>query len=252
MDTPIRIPDQEEQPTALDDPERGRRAWASVREELEALPRASLAVVNLDVPAAVGRALAHAPAICALRAPIASALPLQPLADLDLLETYAFAAWFAHVRCLGERPARGRALFDEAIARRRELREACAALARKGLLDRGRLSACRGRLRTADVATELVALCSLLAERWDAIARRTALERADVAAACSVGHRLLLALEARPDDAAFEARARAFTRFVQAYDACRRAVAVVRRADGDADRIAPSLYVRRTSRRREG
>src|SRR5262249_54429174 len=48
--------------------------------------------------------------------------------------------------------------------------------------------------------------------------------------------------------AAADARIRAYTLFVRAYDACRRAICYLRWAEGDVDTIVPTLIVRRTRR----
>jgi hypothetical protein len=59
-----------------------------------------------------------------------------------------------------------------------------------------------------------------------------------------LGTRLQPAGEPIITAAATARRARAFTLFLNAYDACQRAVAFLRWDEGDAEKIAPSIFIR--------
>lgn len=234
------------------DPQQEATAYARVEAELAELGAQDLAPILVDIPTATSTALAHAPAIRALREPIAAALPQFPMRELDMLPDYAHAAMYAHIESLQLRhlPA-PRGLLDEALARRAELRTAAEELGRKGAFDPDRVAACRCGTSNIATATELLALSNMFQKGWDGVSTRTAISRADVDRASVVATKLHVALGRRePPAEALDKRARAYTRFITAYDTCRRAVAFLRAREGDADAIAPSLYVRKRVHRK--
>lgn len=109
---------------------------------------------------------------------------------------------------------------------------------------------------------DLLALATMMKQRWSEVRTRvplteTQLERAEV-----VGTELVLGLGMRAQPGAkdvrralsVDRRARAFTLFARAYDECRRVITYVRWHEGDADRVAPSLFTKsaRRARRRVG
>lgn len=237
---------------STDDPQQAADAYARVEPELAELDAQDLSPILVDIPTAAATVLAHAPAIQGLREPIATALPQFPMRQLDALPDYALAAWYAHRQSLQPRPRSApRWLLDEAHARRAELRAAAEELARNGALDPDRVEACRCGSSNVDLATELGALSDTFQQSWDGVATRTAISRADVDRANVLATKLLVALGRRePPAEALDKRARAYTRFVTAYDACRRAVAFLRAHEGDADAIAPSLYARKRVHRK--
>lgn len=81
------------------------------------------------------------------------------------------------------------------------------------------------------------------------------LSRADVEQASADAEAFLTALGIRnqPDSGKLEAqlRDRAYTVLVRTYDEVRRLLAFLRWEEGDADRIAPSLFAGRSARKRE-
>lgn len=224
-------------------------AFETVKPELYKLSQDDLAVVNIDVPHAVSVALGVLPGLRALRPTIAQALPLHPIALLDKLETYALAAWYAHllVQPPGSAASPLKLLLEEASALRSALLGDAEALAARGLLDASTVAEIRSGKGNIDTANDLVALSALFAAHAGAIQGKTAATAAEVARAGALGPMLLAALGARahaesgPSDAS-DQRTRAFTLFLRAYDATRRAVHYLRWDEGDADVLSPSLY----------
>jgi len=100
-----------------------------------------------------------------------------------------------------------------------------------------------------DTAADLEALSAAYAARGAEISDKTAITRSEVVRAAKLGSKLHLALGARlqqngelvASSAAADRRSRAFTKLVKAYEECRSAIAFIRRREGDADDIAPSL-----------
>ena len=230
-------------------------AFAAIKPEILALAPGELAFINMDIPHAVSMVLGVIPGLAALRPAIAHGLPSHPIALFDKLETYALAAWYAHLIAQSGGAVTGpvKPLLDEGAALRATLLGDAEALAARGLLDPDTVAEIRSGHGNVDTANDLLALSALFTSRWSAIQGKTAATAAEVARAGTLGPMLLAALGVRehadeaPDEAA-DHRARAFTLFTRAYDATRRAVAYLRWNEGDADSLAPSLYKGRGGR----
>ncbi len=233
-------------------PERAKaeKAFAEVKAELAALPPDEVRRVTVDVPFAVTLALGAVPRLAALRPAIVKALPLHPIETLDRLETYAFAAYYAHLLTLPaakSEPERAK-LLDEARSLRGALLLGAEALAARSLVDAALVEKVRSGSGHVDMAGDLIALGSLLGGAWGAIHDKTAITLEEVQRAGALGALLLVALSEDAQAAAAsdsgEDRARAFTLLFRAYDECRRAVAYLRYHEGDVDQITPSLFTR--------
>jgi len=231
-------------------PEEAARALALVEREIAALDGDKLAAINVDIPRAVVTALGALPALMSLRPRIVEEMPRFPIASLDKLHTYALAAWYAHLLTLPPtEPENGdKALIDEATALRSDLLVAAEALAHRKLLDAKHVAQIRSGKGHIDTANDLVALATLFTNEWDAVEGKTAVTMAEIERAATLGPRLLATLGMRqqvqdrsPAQLA-DQRRRAFTLLVRAYDECRRAVTYLRWSEGDANKIAPSLY----------
>ncbi|WP_438015427.1 hypothetical protein WMF18_31760 [Sorangium sp. So ce315] len=237
-------------------PPQAAAAFDRALPEIEALSPDRLISVNLDIPRVVSQVLGVLPGLRALRADIAEHLPTFDIARLDRLETYALAAWYAHLLWLSSGGAENavKPLLAEAAPLRENLLGDAEALARRGLLDAATVADIRAGQGHIDMANDLVALSALFSASWSDIAGKTAATEEEVKRAGEVGPQFLAALGVRehgkgpgPTEAA-DKRARAFALLVHAYDQIRRAVAFLRWDEGDADEIAPSLYKGRTGR----
>lgn len=231
------------------EPPRAAAAFASIQPELLKLAPESLGRINIDISQAVSVALGVLPGLAFLRPSIAE-LPGFKLDHFDKLETYALAAWYAHLLSLPPASASNpvQPLLEEATKLRANLLSDAEALATRGLLDQEAVQGIRAGNGQVDTANDLVALSALMGSRWDTIATKTAATAEEVHRAGDLGPLLLAALGVRehgsaasPAEAA-DRKVRAFTLFTAAYDQVRRAVIYLRWNEGDADILAPSLY----------
>ncbi|WP_438019368.1 hypothetical protein WMF18_09980 [Sorangium sp. So ce315] len=237
-------------------PPQAAAAFDKVAPEMDTLGQDALLPINIDIPRAVSQALGVLPGLLALRPLIAERLPTHDVGLVDRLETYALAAWYAHLAWLSSGGAQNglKPLVEEAVPLRANLLGDAEALARRGLIDAETVADIRAGNGHMDTANDLVALSALFSDRWSEIAGKTAATEEEVRRAGELGPQLLAALGVRehgaapgPSDAA-EKRTRAYTLFVNAYDQTRRAVAYLRWNEGDVDAIAPSLYKGRGGR----
>ncbi|WP_437898709.1 hypothetical protein [Sorangium sp. So ce124] len=237
-------------------PLQAAKAFDNAFREIEALSADRLITINLDIPRVVSQVLGVLPGLLALRPAVAEHLHKHDVALLDRLETYALAAWYAHLLWLSSEGAENalKPLLEEAVPLRENLLSDAEALARRGLLDAETVAEIRAGQGHIDTANDLVALSALFSGSWPEIAGKTAATEEEVRRAGEIGPQLLAALGVRehgkgpgPTEAA-DKRARAFSLLVHAYDQTRRAVAYLRWNEGDADTIAPSLYKGRGGR----
>ncbi len=250
----VRSPSSKPQPAATvkkpSPPSKAAAAFAAVERLLADLDPNDLAVINIDIPQSVSIALGALPGLLPFREAIVDALKHFHIANLDHMETYALAAWYAHLLALPPQSPDNpvKPLLDEAVPLRENLLSDAEALARRGYLDAAVVAEIRAGHGNVDIANDLVALSALFALAWAQIHGRTAATEEEVKRAGDLGPQLLAALGVREHGAAVapaeaaDRRARAFTLFVRAWDELRRAITYLRWHEGDADQIAPSLY----------
>jgi hypothetical protein len=236
-------------------PSSAEEAFVLAKPAIDAVPRDALVVINLDIPEVVSATLGVLSRIRALRPGLAR-LPDFDLDLVDHLETYALAAWHAHLEA--QRPG-GRAavqvLLEEATTLRMALLREAESLVHRGVFEGNAVAAIRVGQGHVDVANDLVALATLYEKGWKLIAGRSFVTEADVDRAARLGSELLLAIGRRehereaPHSAAGLTRARAYTLFAQAYEEVRRGVSYLRWYRGDAESIAPTLYRIRAPRK---
>jgi hypothetical protein len=230
-------------------------AVAKIEPELAALTPEELAPITVDVSAAVTAVLSAAPKIREHRDEIVEQLPLHPIAQLDELETYAHGAWYAHLlhTYANGSPEAAKAMIEEAQKLREDLLVAAEALAHRGMLDADAVAAIRKGHGHADTAGDLTALAQLFSASWGKVSSKTAVEKTEIDRAAELGPAVMVAIAVRKSGAKSTdtdgQRTRAFALLARAYDGCRRAMAYLRWAEGDADSIAPSLFKKRAGRK---
>jgi len=232
-------------------------AFERVKDEMAALHADELVRINVDIPRAVATALGALPALIALRPTIVKTLPTFPLEAIDKLETYALAAYYAHIVSLSGDEADNEyaALVEEATALRRTLLVAAEALAHRGLLDSSAVARIRSGQGHLDLAGDLVALADSFRDAWPAVGTKTAITRAEVDRAASLASLLMAAIGARSSkkrepSIVKDQRRRAYTLLARAYDECRRAVSYLRWSHGDAGTIVPAFAGPRSKRKK--
>ena len=234
-------------------------AYTRVEPKLLALTPEDLVTVYIEVPRAVNAVLGALPHLRGMRDEIVQNLPNHPIDQLDDLEDYALAAWYADL--LYTTPANEldtKKLSEEAAGIREGLLVAAEALAHRNLLDAKRVGEIRKGRGHADLAGDLIALTEVFRESWDKIRAKTAVEDVELTRAADLGVRLLVALALKPGkgsaaqpkitDAA-DRRARAVSLVAKAYEECRRAVAYLRWHEGGEGELASSLLQKPRGRR---
>jgi len=235
---------------------RFRQSFERVQPEMKALAEHELLNINLDVPSAVATVLGAIGEIRALRE-AAGSLPGLDLARIDKLEDYALALGYAHAvyRAAAGPDDEVARLAEEALELRDTLYMDASALARRRLLDEGRVGKLRSAAGYKNIAFDVLGLVALMREQWNILQGKTAVQPADLEAAERLADRLITAVGLREQGpvtlaVAVAARQRAFTLFMSSYDQARRAVQYLRWNENDADTIAPSLYAKRGGGRR--
>lgn len=232
-------------------------AFRSVLPELEALSPERLQPITTDIPSAVATALGALPRLMAQRDALAT-LPDFDLARFDKIELYARALNYAHRLFLiaSQPPDDLRALQEEGAQLREVLfKDASAAIAR-GLIPKDALDDLKGVNGYKNTALDLQILVGALQENWTKVKGRCGTTEEELAYADKLVIHLLRTVGTReigPEGVAqtTDARLRAYTLLVSAYDDARRALSYLRRHTGDADRIAPTLFGPRNSKKKE-
>ncbi|MEI8255415.1 MAG: hypothetical protein WCJ30_07040 [Deltaproteobacteria bacterium] len=207
--------------------------------------------VNLDIPTVASTCLAVAERLGPYRAALAR-LPSYDIGAFDTLGTAALALAVAqadHTYASSPKDSLG-TIVDRGILLRRSFGLWGSALADIGLVHRGQLDSIPNAPGYRELAVELTTYVRMFrASDWADIKSKSGLTDALLSEAESISQRILVIvgdrelIPARIAQAA-EIRQRMFTLCVRRYDTVRRGVGFVRWEQGDADELAPSLYVR--------
>jgi hypothetical protein len=222
--------------------------------ELLALDPDDLLPVNLDVGAAALVVIGAAPKIRSYRAELVALCGEEMTSTVDRLELVARAALQAHAMRRSIESATEVQTLSAELAEIREvlLTEARALIARKAL-PRGALQELSGMHGFKNQCLDVLQLVSALKTHWELVRRSTGLTRAYFDQAEAAANALATAIGKRSQLArspAADLRQRAYTLMARVYDQARRMIAFLRWNQGDAERIAPSLYRARSSTRR--
>lgn len=239
-------------------PSRQREALDRVRPELNALPDKELRVINIDPLAAVTIVRGALPRLTELALLLATKTPDFEPRHLTQLETYALALMQAHIAYIGidGQSTVLRNLSAKANQLREDLLRDAINLAKRGCFPEQRLARLKGPNGHRNIASDILTLATLLRDCWSVIMHKTTVTPADLDQAEILGDELILALGNREKVTALAAtaareRQQIYTLFVRAYEEIRSSVIYVRRHEGDADEIAPTLYPKRKLARRK-
>jgi len=239
--------------------EEASEAFDRIKPELGSIGPHDFVRITTDVSKAVAIGIGAVPRIMQYREVIVTELPAFPIAKIDNLQDYAFGAFYAHA-VAGPAPVDPRltSLLAEAAELRGRMVATADTMVVFGLLDSARVAEIKAGSGHIDMAEDLVALSAMFKEKWSSLQGKQPVTPGEVARASKLGSEIMLVLgpktvAAKVGDAAAvtvdaDRRARAFSLFVNAYEACRRAIAYLRWNEGDAEQIAPSLFAH--SRRR--
>jgi len=234
----------------------GDAAYAQYLPDFMALKPEELIVINVDVPTVVATVIGSLPEIRALSAEIQKAMPELDLATINKLKAYALALSYAHALYLSaDSPS---SVLQQLVEAGTTLRETllldATTLARRNLIDAGKLSELQGVVGFKNLAIDLTILASVLKDRWAEIQSKCAVTAAELEEALRLAERIFTEVglkEQGPAAVAFavDMRLRVFTVLARLYDLVRQGVSFVRWKHSDAEKIAPSLYAGRGRRR---
>lgn len=239
------------------EPEPTDAAFEATLPEITALPDAETEAVNIDPVAAATIVLGLLPELAALRPQIAKELPGFDLQRFDKLRQYALAFSHAHGLYRGAQVPKGQVVLlatELGVIRDRLLADALS-LANNGFFDGARLKDCKKVVGYRALASDILTIVPVFKERWPSIEGKTPVTRAALSDATrrAVELMAIVGLKDQGPDVTSEVavrRAKAFTLFLRAYEDARHAVEFLRRGQGDAAEIAPSLYAGRGGRPR--
>lgn len=233
-------------------------AYEALLPEIEAVADDELTPVNIDMMAAITTVTGALPEIRGMRPAIAAGLPGFNLEQFDKLEQYTLALTHAHTRYRKTfAPKEDLAeLADELDEIRDHMMTNAASLAKMRLISGEQLRSLKTIPGYKALASDVLTLCSTFSDDWDKLEGKTPFTQEELHRVGTRALELVSAVGQREQGPittgeAVLLRQKAFTLFLRAYDQARRAVQYLRNDFGDADDIAPSLYLNRTRRRGE-
>jgi len=236
----------------------GRETLTRLMPQLLALRSDELMQITADVRSAVATILGALPKIRTYREAIQKSIPGFEVGALEVLEDAAVALHQADNDYLAAAGPSDE--FDEWIAEAEHLRELLLAdannLALRGLVNGSQLDELKGANGHKNLATDLGVLASLLRSSWDRIQGKTAVQAEELARAERLSLHIVRNVGLRAQSAPIVAeatniRVRSFTFALRSYDKLRQAISYLRWNEGDLDKIAPSVFANRGSRRKQ-
>lgn len=234
-------------------------ALEELKAEIDAVPSEEVMRIVADITRASGTCRGAVPKIVKLRSLILKEMPSFPIEKLDKLDKYALAALGAHMAASPSGAAASTVgpLLDEAGPLRQKIFVSADALAEFGIIEATRVARLKSGNGAQDTAEDLMAGAAMILEVWDVAQNKVPISKQQLLRAQELGTDIIFKLGVRnqPEGepvvsaAAAIRRAKAYTLFVNAYDACQRAVSFLRWDEGDAEQIAPSLFSRASRRK---
>jgi hypothetical protein len=230
------------------------RAFQRVQSEIESLDPQELQVMNVDLISATSLALGVADRILAFRprmAKLAQSAEFD-LRNVDNLEDYALACWFAYVTNLPQKePGNVAELIEEVVRLRAKLLMWAVPLVGSGLFEQAAIDRIKEGSGHKDAPSDLVALVGLYRSKWEQAQEICGVTEQDLSRGAEIGPQVFALVSRRENKAAAAAAdgaqrvRRAWSLLDRAYAQCQRAIQFIRFDEGDANDIAPSL--RRTA-----
>lgn len=210
--------------------------------------------INLDTMVVVTSIIGRMAQLEAMKPVLESKLKDFEGSVIDTLDDYTRALQHAHGLYIQatKSPTALQSLLDQATKQREILHNDAVALATRGLLNPDSFKQVRTNNGHRALILDLQVLVATFRERWESVKDRTAVRPEELEAAVALIDTLTEAVgikDASPavQEQATTIRNKAFALVLRTYDEVRAAVGYARRAEGDADSIAPSLYVGRSN-----
>jgi hypothetical protein len=232
--------------SALRDLEDAERAYLRIRPELEALPVADLAPLNVDLVTATSVVIGVSERILAYRDRIAKLAEFE-IRHVDNLVDYAKAAWYAYVTNLpAPEQADSARLIMEVVELRSMLLLWAAPLVSCGLFEANVIAKIKQGSGNKDAASDLVALVSLYRSKWEEVGHMCGVKARDLERGAEIGPAMFALISRREFQAASLSDGmlrvrRAWTLLERSYRQCQRAVAFLLFDTDDPDTLVPSL-----------
>lgn len=228
--------------------------YSRVEAKIRAVPIDKMEAITLEIPSTCSTVMGAFPEIQAHR-PELEQLYTFDISQVDSLQDLALALAHLHseYRASGGASDNVAELAAQCLEIRDRMHDDATALAGRKLLDKGRVDKLHGGNGYRFIAFDITGLVGLFLEQWDNIEGKTAVEKPELDEARKKAAQLVAALGLReqsapvPNETA-QLRQQAYTLLVRSYTDTRDALAFVRRAQGDVDRIAPSLFAGRGRR----
>lgn len=221
-------------------------AYQRMASTFERIPKSALLPVNLNIPEVVQTVISTIPDILQLRQQLRT-IGCLDMSMVDTLRDTALALVAAHVkvRTCGGGVDLAPLAREQRLARH-QLKAAAAPFVALGLIDGNRIKRLNGASYQR-VAFDVIALVDLFLSSWDAFADKTPYSRDELLALRASAERFLSVQGDRQTSgstaaAAALAQRQVFTLLVRNYAEIRVVLQFIRRAEGDADKIAPSLF----------
>ena len=232
---------------------RYRKAFTALLDTIRSLSPNDFVPINLDVMSSIRTTEGVLPKIAGMRPLIVQLLPQFQILFFDQLEDRALA--LGHTQTVYESaekaPAMPQPLIDDATQAHAIALSEVTTLVYRGLIPSQALSSLNGGNGYRNLAADLFKLSEAMRSNWSKISGRTSMTVTELDTMENLADQInqaLGTLEQMPEPEASATRDRqaAYTLFLEAYDEVRAAIAYVRRKEGDADEIMPSLYAGRS------
>jgi hypothetical protein len=208
--------------------------------------------INLDTMVVVTSIIGRMTQLEAMKPVLESKLKDFDITLVDKLDDYTRALQHAHGLYIQatKSPSALQSLIEQATKQREVLHNDAIALATRGLLNSDSFKEVRKNNGHRALILDLQVLVATFRERWESVKDRTAVRPEELEAAVALVDTLTEAVGIKDASPAVQEQAtiirnKAFALVLRTYDEVRAAIGYARRAEGDADLIAPSLYVGR-------
>lgn len=237
--------------------ERSRNAYLQNLPAIRSLPETAFKHITIDIASAVELALSVSARARRLFEPFSGQAALLDSSLPARLESFSLALSHADVlhKAAREPTSTSADVVNSAIELREIMLADVSLSVLRGRVDRSVLSGLRGINGYSNLASDLRLIIRFFRENAQAIAGRTTVTDDELEQAESLASHLVATLAER-DRApgilvqATRDRNAAFALFVKTYEELRAAVRYLRRKQGDADLLAPTLFARRSLCRR--
>jgi hypothetical protein len=228
-----------------------------MKPQLDAQRLNDLFQVNVDVQMAVQVGLGAAAQLTQFEPQLRALKSVgYPVEDVMQLRDRALALGHTHLEYTTATGTPDAGLVEALFKGRSRLLAHAAPLIEDEYFLEAAVAAHRGGFSHRDVAYNVIGLAGLYLKNWDRVQGLVSLKKAELEELRAHANDLLQVLSTKdqnPDEDSvwLLERQKAFTLFMRSYTEARHGVAFLRRAEGDLNELAPSLYLRKRRGKRD-